>query len=70
MEIPKPYSLATAVLTQKKQRAKYKELQEAIAYCKENNCRGWKAISDLRPQFINDTNKLTCCANRRLCTTG
>ena len=38
----------------KKMDAKKKEIEEAVAYCRENNCKGYKAISDLNLQYCKD----------------
>ena len=39
----------------KKERDKKKlEMEMALAYCKENNCKGWKAISDLNLKYCKD----------------
>ena len=37
----------------KKMDAKKKEIEEAVAYCRENNCKGYKAISDLNQFSAN-----------------
>ena len=33
---------------------KKKEIEEAVAYCRENNCKGYKVISDLNLQHCKD----------------
>ena len=38
----------------KKRDEKKKELEEAVAYCKEKNCKGYKAIKELELQHIKD----------------
>ena len=38
----------------KKMEAKKKEIEEAVASCKENNCKGYTAISALNLQYCKD----------------
>ena len=44
--IKKPVSLATEKIFQHQKKCRRAELQHAVAYCRENNCRGYKALRD------------------------
>ena len=39
---------------QKKREAKKKEIEQAVIYCRENSCKGYKAITDLNLKFCKD----------------
>ena len=42
----KPVSLATEKQFQHQKKRRRAELLHAVAYCRENNCRGYKALKD------------------------
>ena len=47
-------SLQHEKLGAKRKAEKSEEIERAIKYCKEHNCRGYKAISELNLQFVSD----------------
>ena len=34
--------------------AKRLEIESAVKYCRENNCKGYRAIADLNLQYVKD----------------
>ena len=41
-------------LLKKERDEKKLEMERAVAYCKQNYCKGWKAISDLNLKYCKD----------------
>ena len=41
-----------------KMKLKQIEIEQAVKYCKENNCKGYKAIVDLGLLYVKDGNTI------------
>jgi hypothetical protein len=47
-------SLHHEKMSAKKMKVKQLEIEKAVKYCRDNNCKGYKAITDLGLQYVKD----------------
>ena len=41
-------------------------MQQAVAYCRHNNCKGYKAIADLNLQYCKDPRTINACLEKEV----
>ena len=60
-------SLETEKLFQRKKNERRVELQKAVDYCRQNNCRGYKALHDLDMKYVKSPLTINNALDGKVC---